>query len=128
MASFKLSARSLKALEGVHKDLVAVVKRAIQITLMDFVVTEGLRSRERQAHLVKSGASKTMNSRHLTGHAVDLVAWKNGTISYAPADMKLLSLAMKQAAEELKIAMDWGGDWKSFVDTPHYELRRKVYK
>lgn len=128
MAKFKLSARSLKALEGVHADLVKVVKRAILITPMDFVVTEGLRSRERQRHLVRSGASKTMNSRHLTGHAVDLVAWKAGTISYAMKDMRLLSVAMKQAAADLGVKMVWGGDWKSFVDTPHYELDRKVYK
>ena len=128
MATFKLSKRSLKALEGVHKDLVKVVKRAIEITVIDFVVTEGLRTRERQAHLVKSGASKTMNSRHITGHAVDLVAWKAGTISYNHKDMGVLSVAMKHAAKELGVSIEWGGDWKSFVDTPHYELNRKVYK
>ena len=72
---FILSRRSLKNLEGVHADLVRVVERALEITSVDFVVTEGLRSVERQEQLVKSGASKTRRSRHLTGHAVDVAAW-----------------------------------------------------
>lgn len=126
---FTLKARSLKALEGVHADLVKVVKRAAQLCPIEFIVTEGLRTLDRQKHLVKSGASKTLNSRHLTGHAVDLVATLSpGTVSYKIADMKKLSVAMKAAAKELSIAVDWGGDWESFVDTPHYELSRKVYK
>ena len=128
MGKFKLSARSLKALEGVHPDLVRVVKRAIEISTIDFVVTEGLRSADRQKHLVKSGASKTMKSNHLTGHAVDVVAWKDGTVSYDMKLMRELSVGFKQAAAELGVPIVWGGDWKSFVDTPHYELDRKVYK
>lgn len=75
---YKLSKKSLDRMKGVHPDLVKVVKRAIQISEVDFTVTEGLRDIERQRELVKSGASKTMNSRHLTGHAVDLIALKNG--------------------------------------------------
>ena len=75
---FKLGARSISNLRGVHPDLVAVVKRAITITEIDFTVTEGLRTKERQAQLVKAGASKTMNSRHITGHAVDVAAWVDG--------------------------------------------------
>ena len=69
-----------------HPDLVRVVERAIQITTQDFRVQEGLRTRERQAELVARGASRTMNSRHLTGHAVDLVALGGGEVSWqAPA-------------------------------------------
>lgn len=70
--SFKLSEKSLKRLEGVHPDLVKVVQHAITITPLDFVVLEGLRSKERQRYLVDKGASKTMDSYHITGHAVDI--------------------------------------------------------
>ena len=61
-------------LKGVNIDLVSVVHRALELSDIDFAVTEGLRTKERQAELVKAGASKTMNSRHITGHAVDLAA------------------------------------------------------
>lgn len=84
MSGFSLGARSLLRLQGVHPSLVRVVKRAIRITPVDFTVLEGVRSRERQAELVRIGASKTMNSRHLTGHAVDLAPWVGGKSS-APA-------------------------------------------
>tara|TARA_R110000737_G_scaffold346134_2_gene375571 strand:- start:1834 stop:2178 length:345 start_codon:yes stop_codon:yes gene_type:complete len=112
-------------LSGVHPDLVAVVKRAITITEQDFTVIEGVRNINRQRELVKKGASTTMNSRHITGHAVDMVPW--------PVDwndlerFEVVSEAMKAAAEELEIPIVWGGDWKSFYDAPHFELDRKVY-
>lgn len=130
MASgFKFSKRSLEALKGVHPDLVKVAKRALELTTVDFIVTEGLRTLDRQRHLVAQGASRTLKSRHLTGHAIDVVATTSpGTVSYKVADMRAISKAMKAAAKELGISIEWGGDWKSFVDTPHYELDRKVYK
>ena len=122
---YSLSLRSMQNLSGVHPDLVAVVKRAIQITEQDFSVIEGVRNIDRQRQLFKKGATKTMNSRHLTGHAVDLapypVNW-DWEYFYPIAD------AMKQAAEELDVAIVWGGDWKSFPDGPHFELDRKVYR
>ena len=124
---FKLSKRSLKALEGVHPDLVAVVKRAIQITPIDFVVIEGLRTVERQRELFKAGASKTMNSRHLTGHAVDLVAYIGAEVRWDWPLYHKLAAAMKAAAKELGVAIVWGGDWISFKDGPHFELDRRVY-
>lgn len=114
-----LSNRSKSKLEGVHEDLVAVVERAIELTEQDFSVGEGLRSLERQRELVKTGKSTTMNSRHLTGHAVDLfpypLSW-DWEYFYPIAD------AMKQAAEELEVPIDWGGDWTSFPDGPHFQL------
>ena len=70
---FQLSEKSISKLAGVHPDLVKVIKRAIEITPVDFTVIEGLRTKERQAYLLKSGKSKTMRSRHLTGHAVDKI-------------------------------------------------------
>ena len=124
--SYKLGSRSLQNLSGVHPDLVAVVKRAIEITGVDFTVIEGIRNISRQRELYKAGKSTTMNSRHITGHAVDMVPW--------PVDwndlerFEVMSEAMKSAAEELEIPIVWGGDWKSFYDAPHFELDRKRYK
>ena len=123
--SYKLGTRSLQNLSGVHPDLVAVVKRAIQITEQDFTVIEGIRNIDRQRKLLKAGKSTTLNSRHLTGHAVDMVPW--------PVDwndlerFEVMSEAMKQAAEELDVDLEWGGDWSSFPDGPHYQLSRKTY-
>jgi len=123
--SYKLGTRSLQNLSGVHPDLVAVVKLAITVTEQDFTVIEGVRNINRQRELVKAGKSTTMNSRHITGHAVDMVPW--------PVDwndlerFEVVAEAMKTAAEELDIPIVWGGDWKSFYDAPHFELDRKTY-
>lgn len=120
--NFALGSRSIANLKGVHPDLVKVVKRAIEITECDFTVIEGLRTSQRQAQLVKSGASQTKNSRHLTGHAVDLGAWVNGTVSWDWKYYYQIEKAMKQASKELNIPIEWGGDWKSLKDGPHYQL------
>lgn len=125
--TFRLSRRSLSRLEGVHQDLVKVVKRAIEITEVDFMVTEGLRTKERQAELYKAGASKTMNSRHITGHAVDLAAWVSGGIRWDWPLYHKIADAMAQAAHEVGVDIVWGGSWKSFPDGPHFELDRKKY-
>lgn len=124
--TYKLGARSIANLRGVHPDLVAVVKRAIELTPIDFTVTEGLRTKERQAQLLKAGASKTMNSRHITGHAVDLAAWVDGIRWDWPLYAKI-AIAMKTAASELDIPIIWGGDWRTFKDGPHFELDRRQY-
>lgn len=122
-----LSEKSINRLEGVHEDLVKVVKRAIQISDVDFLVGEGLRTVERQKELVASGASKTMNSRHLTGHAVDLFALVGGKVTWQPAIYDKVANAMLKAAAELKIPIIWGGSWVSFKDLVHFELNRKFY-
>jgi len=132
-----LDQRSLKRLEGVHEDLVAVVKRAAELTDQPFIVTEGLRSIERQKKLVAAGASTTMRSRHLTGHAVDLAAFidLDGSGDYTSGDnirwdwplySKIASF-MKTASQQLDIPIEWGGDWVSFKDGPHYQLSWKDY-
>lgn len=121
---YKLGTRSLQNLSGVHPDMVAVVKKAIEISEQDFSVIEGIRNINRQRELVKSGASTTMNSRHLTGHAVDIAPYP---ISWEWEYFYPIADAMKQAAEELDIDLEWGGDWKSFPDGPHYQLSRKEY-
>ena len=124
---FTLSPRSYKRLEGVHPELVRVVERAIAITEVDFVVLEGLRTKERQAQLLKAGASRTMNSRHITGHAVDLGAWVNKEVRWDWPLYSKIATAMKKAATEQNVPIVWGGDWRTFKDGPHFELNRSKY-
>lgn len=124
---FKLSALSEKRLVGVHGNLVRVVRRALQISDLDFTVLEGLRSPERQKALVASGASKTLKSRHLTGHAVDLAPFVGGKVSWDWPLYYRLAESVKAAAEELEIPIEWGGDWKTFKDGPHWQLPWKDY-
>jgi peptidoglycan L-alanyl-D-glutamate endopeptidase CwlK len=124
----KWSDRSLSNLKGIHPDLRRVMDRALQISPLDFSVIEGLRTKERQAQLVKAGASQTMNSRHITGHAVDLLPI--GPDGRAAFDWPLyhrLAPAVKKAAQEFGVAIVWGGDWRSFKDGPHFELDRRAY-
>lgn len=142
-SGFVLGERSLKNLWGVHPDLVAVVKRAIQITRTDFTVIEGVRTKERQKELVRKGASKTMNSRHLMGQAVDIAPVIDGAISWRIDDYYPLAEAMASAADELGVRVRWGGAWTvitnkngtpqdwvkayragggKFIDGPHFEL------
>jgi peptidoglycan L-alanyl-D-glutamate endopeptidase CwlK len=124
---FKLGKRSIERLQGVHPDLVKVVERAIDLSPVDFTVLEGLRSPERQQTLVASGASQTLNSRHITGHAVDLGAWVDNQVDWSWPLYTKIANAMKAAANELGIAIVWGGDWRTFKDGPHFELDRKYY-
>ena len=125
--SFKLGKRSLSNLEGVHPDLVKVVNRAIELTECDFTITEGLRTKERQAQLLKEKKTTTSNSRHLTGHAVDLAAWVDNTVSWDWKYYHQIADAMKQAAKELNVSIQWGGDWKKFKDGPHFQLTWSKY-
>lgn len=125
--AYKLGARSKQRLEGVHPDLVRVVERAIEITDVDFTVLEGRRSIERQRTLLSAGASMTLRSRHLTGHAVDLGAWVDGQVDWSWPLYHRIFDAMSQAAKELDVPLDWGGHWKSFKDGPHYQLPWSVY-
>ena len=125
--TFSLSSKSLKKLEGVHPDLVRVVKKAITVTRVDFTILEGLRTEERQRELFAAGSSATMNSRHLTGHAVDLGAWVGGELRWDWPLYDQLGNAMKMAALEEGVDVEWGGDWKSFRDGPHFQLSWKEY-
>lgn len=124
---FVLSRRSLDRLTGVHPDLVAVVQRAITISDVDFAVLEGVRSQARQQQLLAAGASQTMRSRHLTGHAVDLGAIVAGDVRWDWPLYDRIAIAVKTAAADLKIPVEWGGDWKRFKDGPHYQLPWKEY-
>jgi len=124
----KLNARSMKSLEGVHPDLVRVVLKARE--RCEFLVTEGLRTKERQRELVKLGRSRTANSRHLYGLAVDLCDMDG---KYDIPDMEEIARAMKMAALELGIPIEWGGDWRKKPtdrigwDSPHFQLPKAQY-
>src|SRR6056300_1394927 len=149
--AFKLSQRSLDKLDGVEEDLVRVVKRAIEITEVDFGVIQGLRTVEEQEALVAKGASQTMKSKHLEGLAVDLMAYVGGKGSWELSVYDEVADAMKQAAEELDVQIRWGAAWhiddirdhegtmeeamnayidlrrsqgkRPFIDGPHFEIR-----
>ena len=129
------SKRSLANLEGIHPDLRRVLDRALKESPVDFVITEGLRTLARQRELLRIGASKTLKSRHLTGHAVDLYAWVDlnvdGKIEFAemanPRLLKKIADAIKAAAAAENVPIVWGGDWRSFKDMPHFELDRRTY-
>jgi peptidoglycan L-alanyl-D-glutamate endopeptidase CwlK len=123
----KLTERDRKRLVGVHPDLVAVVEGAAEVTQVDFVITEGMRTKERQEQLVRAGASRTLKSRHLTGHAVDLAAKVGDEIRWDWPLYHKLADAMKQSAAALGIPIEWGGDWKTFPDGPHFQLPWATY-
>lgn len=120
--TFSLSQKSLDTMNGVKDPLVNVVKRAIQISEIDFKVLEGVRTLERQKELLARKVTQTLNSKHLTGDAVDLGALKNGEITWDKASYATIAKAMKQAAKELNVNIRWGGDFKTFFDGPHFEL------
>jgi peptidoglycan L-alanyl-D-glutamate endopeptidase CwlK len=125
--TYELSKRSKDRLSGVHPDLVRVVEKAISISDIDFTVLEGVRSIARQEQLVKSGASQTMRSRHITGHAIDLGAYVAGQVRWDWPLYHKLAATMKKAAEECNVPIEWGGDWTSFKDGPHFQLPHKEY-
>ena len=150
--AYKLSARSLKALTGVHPDLVRVVRHAIEDTPIDFVVIEGLRTVARQRELVASGASQTMDSRHITGHAVDLAAWV-GEVRWDMGLYYQIAATVQKVSKYTGIPVRWGGCWlrldttdktpaqlvgeytasrrsagrKAFIDALHFELPGSLY-
>src|SRR6056297_1137835 len=123
----RYSKRSLKNLRGIHPDLRRVIDRALQESPLDFIVIEGVRSEARQRQLVASGASQTMNSRHLTGHAVDLLPIGPNGAEFAWPLYHKLGPAVEAAAKAEGVAITWGGRWSKFKDGPHFELKRDVY-
>lgn len=147
--TFKYSRRSQAHMQGLKEPLIRVLHRVIQITPVDIGVNEGLRTVSRQQELVRNGASQTMRSRHLTGHAVDLVAYINGQVAWDWPLYYQIANAMRQAARAEDVKLTWGGIWdtplnqvqgdiedrvsdyvarrramnkKAFLDGPHYEL------
>lgn len=124
---FSLDARSLKNLEGVHPDLIKVVTRAIEISPVNFTVVEGLRTLDQERRNVARGASQTLHSRHLDGHAVDIWAVVDGKAFIDWTVAPVIAFTMKKAAAELSIPIEWGGDWTTLKDGPHFQLPWKEY-
>jgi peptidoglycan L-alanyl-D-glutamate endopeptidase CwlK len=147
---FRLSQKSIERLSDVDDTLVRVVMRAISLTKVDFGVIEGLRTEEKQRELVAAGASQTMNSKHLTGKAVDLMAYINGRGSWELSLYDDIAHAIREAAVEQNVGIRWGAAWiipdirvwtgpmetamnyyidsrrrqgkRPFIDAPHFEL------
>ena len=111
MSGFSLGTASLKELTGVRPELVATVKRAIQITTQDFTVHDGIRTVEEQKRFVAQGFSKTMKSKHLEGRAVDLVPWIEGKPRWWWPQIYQIAAAMCAASRELKTNIVWGAVW-----------------
>ncbi len=125
--AFSFGERSLKRLQGVHPDLVKVMKRAIGCSTLDFAIIEGMRTLATQKKYMAAGATRTMNSRHLTGHAVDIAPWVGGTVRWDWPLYHQLAKVIKKAADDEGVTITWGGDWRSFKDGPHWELPWKQY-
>jgi len=111
MSKFRLSRRSRNNLEGVKQPLIDVVELAIQLTEVDFGVIEGVRTQERQKQLVASGASQTMNSKHLTGDAVDVMAYIGSRGSWESTLYPVIADGFKEASQTLDVSIRWGGAW-----------------
>lgn len=125
--NFLFSERSEGNLSGVNPALVAIARRALQLSAVDFGITEGLRTLERQRQLVAEKKSQTLNSRHITGHAVDVIAYPTPAGSWEWKYYEQIAAAFKQAAAELGTAIEWGGDWTTLKDGPHFQLTHKDY-
>lgn len=126
MEYHRFSKSSLKKLERLDPDMRRVVKLALKYSKHDFGVSETLRTIEKQKEYVASGASQTMKSRHLENEygyseAVDIYAYVDGKANYEAKYMRKIAAAMFKAAFELNVAIEWGGMWQSFFDSPHYQ-------
>jgi len=122
-----MALRNTKALAGVMPELVQLFEAVAAKVDFDLYVVEGLRTKAKQATLVAKGASQTQNSRHLTGHAVDIAPFVAGEIRWDWPLYNKLALVVKAEARRLGIKVTWGGDWKSLKDGPHWELDWKAY-
>ena len=144
LSNFKLSQRSLNSLNGVDPNLVKVVKRAIELTEQDFIVIEGLRTREQMminygkgrtaaelaVHGIPASYAKPKEakvtwlnnpfaSNHAKGKAVDIVP--NPVTWDDISKFRKINEAMQAAAKELGVKLSYGGDWTK-KDYPHWEL------
>lgn len=109
-------------LSGVHTKLCQIVRLASERCGSDILVVEGVRSMAKQREYFQAGKSRTMHSRHLTGHAVDLCPVFDGRDHWDPEDFVPIAAYMKGAARDLGLAVEWGGDWDSFKDMPHFQI------
>lgn len=128
---YRLGKHSLQQLEGVHPQLVGVVREAILLTGQDFTVHTGLRSRAEQRRLVEKGVSQTMNSKHLKqpdgyGHAVDLVPYIDGRLRWEWEPIFVIAQAVATTAKRFEVGIRWGGCW-SRIDCVDVTPKRLMY-
>ena len=119
---FKLSQRSLNKMNGVNPKLVEVVKLAITKSPLDFSISEGLRTIERQKELVAQKKSQTMKSRHIVGEAVDICVLVDGKANWDFENYRKVADVFKECAKELGVRITWGGEWTSLKDGPHFQI------
>ncbi len=129
----ELNIRSKNNLKGVHPVLINIVNKAVEIITEDlpeysFVITSGVRTMEEQKKLLAEKKSQTLDSYHITGHAIDVALFLNGKITWNLKDYKKLADIIKQAAKDLGYDIVWGGDWKTFKDGVHFQIDRSKYK
>lgn len=125
--SNRFTHRSFTHLAGVRPELVVVAYHALLLSPIPFQITDGLRTEEEQAILLAAGKSRTMRSRHLTGHAIDVVALQNGIVSWDWSLYETIANYFNKASKETGIKVAWGGNWKGFRDGPHFELDRELF-
>lgn len=124
---YTFSQSSILRMKGVDERLVRVAHEALRLTTVDFSVSEGLRQMERQKALVKSGASKTLNSKHLTGKAIDVVALTpEGKADWRPEAFYPLAVAFRQASINLGVEIVWGGIWDRPMRLLSEDIGREV--
>ena len=121
---YKFSKRSLDNLKGVDERLVKLMEEVLSISPYDFGITEGLRTIEKQKEYVRTGKSQTMNSYHLKGKAVDIVVYKDGEVTWDLKYYKEIADIVKETAAEKGLKITWGGDWKTLVDGPHFQIEK----
>jgi len=130
--NFQFGKKSEERLATVHRDLSRVARKALSLSPVDFGITEGIRSEGKQKQLVEEGASKTMKSKHLTGHAIDIACFVDGEVTWKLEYYQIVANAFALACDELKVNLRWGGSWKvndftlneenKFIDAVHFEL------
>lgn len=128
----KLTPKDEQRLKRAHPDLAKVVRRAAEITTVPFTILQSDRTLAEQRENVRKGVSKTMKSRHLISpdgfvRAVDIAPLEGTKASFAWPLYHKLAPIMKQAAKDVKVPVEWGGDWKTFKDGPHWQLPWKQY-
>ena len=125
--TYAFGAKSAERLAEVHPDLQKVFNEAIKDSPMDFSITQGLRTKEQQKALFDAGKSQTMNSRHFTGHAVDIAVFRDGEVTWDSKYYIPVIDHIKKIAKSMDIPIVSGGDWVTFKDYPHIELHRSKY-
>ena len=119
---YRFSNRSLESLQGIDDRLIILLGLMLEHSKYDFVVTEGLRTVERQKFLVKTGKSTTMNSKHIIGKAFDIAILVDEKITWEHKYYTEFAIEFKKLAKFLNFNVTWGGDWHSFVDCPHFQI------